>query len=107
VLSTGDRITLADIRLSGLRTPVAVSAPPTILQQAPDPQHPSLPTVAAALAETSKFEKSLENLEQEYILATLERSNWNKSQAATILGIERSTLDRKLKKYGVNRPTTE
>ena len=107
VLSTSDRITLADIRLSGLRTPVAVSTPPTMLQQSPDPHHPSLPIVAAALAETSKFEKSLESLEQEYILATLERSNWNKSQAATILGIERSTLDRKLKKYGVNRPTTE
>ena len=109
VLSTGDRITLADIRLSGLRTPVAVSAPPTMLQQSPGVQQPPglVPAPAASLAETAKFEKSLEDLEQEYILATLERSNWNKSQAAVILGIERSTLDRKLKRYGVNRPTTE
>lgn len=103
VLSTSELVTLSDIRLSGLRTPVAVSAASTILPQASvTPMAPTGP-----LAETAKLEKSLEDLEQEYILATLERSNWNKSQAATILGIERSTLDRKLKKYGVNRPTTE
>lgn len=49
-------------------------------------------------------EISLEMLEQEHILATLDRTNWNKSQAAQILGIERSTLDRKLKRYRVSRP---
>ena len=59
---------------------------------------------ASPLAETAKFEKSLDELEQEHILATLEKTNWNKSQTAAILGIERSTLDRKLKRYGVNRP---
>jgi Nif-specific regulatory protein len=41
----------------------------------------------------------LEALEQEHILATLESTKGNKSQAAQILGIERSTLDRKLKRY--------
>src|SRR5690606_18891528 len=49
-------------------------------------------------------EVSLEVLEQEHILAVLDRTNWNKSQAAQILGIERSTLDRKLKRYRVRRP---
>jgi len=49
-------------------------------------------------------EISLEILEQEHILATLERTEWNKSRAAQILGIERSTLDRKLKRYAVSRP---
>ncbi|MCA9116621.1 MAG: sigma 54-interacting transcriptional regulator [Planctomycetaceae bacterium] len=49
-------------------------------------------------------EISLEVLEQEHILATLERMDWNKSRAAQILGIERSTLDRKLKRYRVTRP---
>lgn len=47
---------------------------------------------------------SVEIIEQEHILATLEWTKWNKSQAAHILGIERSTLDRKLKKYEVERP---
>ena len=47
---------------------------------------------------------SLDLIEQEQILATLAWTNWNKSQAAQVLGIERSTLDRKLKKYEVERP---
>ncbi|MEO6077214.1 MAG: helix-turn-helix domain-containing protein [Candidatus Andersenbacteria bacterium] len=43
-------------------------------------------------------------MEQQHILAMLDLVEWNKSQAAQILGIERSTLDRKLKKYEVERP---
>jgi Nif-specific regulatory protein len=42
---------------------------------------------------------SLEDMEREHILATLRSTNWNKSQAAGILGIERSTLDRKIRRY--------
>jgi Nif-specific regulatory protein len=48
-------------------------------------------------------ELSLADIEQEHILATLEHTDWNKSKAAQILGIERSTLDRKLKRYHVPR----
>jgi Nif-specific regulatory protein len=42
---------------------------------------------------------SLEELERRHILATLNATNWNKSQTARILGIERSTLDRKIDRY--------
>jgi Nif-specific regulatory protein len=42
---------------------------------------------------------SLEQLEKEHILATLGAFKNNKSRAAIVLGVERSTLDRKLKKY--------
>lgn len=45
------------------------------------------------------------DVEQEDNLATREHSGWNKSKV--ILGIERSTLDRKLKRYHVPRPLTE
>ena len=48
-------------------------------------------------------ELSLADVEQEHILATLDHTDWNKSRAAQILGIERSTLDRKLKRYHVSR----
>ena len=47
---------------------------------------------------------SIADLEKEHILSTLDHTDWNKSQAAQILGIERSTLDRKLKRYHVTRP---
>jgi len=49
-------------------------------------------------------EVALDVVEQEHILAVLNNTNWNKSRSAQILGIERSTLDRKLKRYGINRP---
>lgn len=51
--------------------------------------------------------KTLETLEKEHIMATLNNVDWNKSKAAQILGIERSTLDRKLKRWGLNRPIQE
>ena len=44
---------------------------------------------------------SLEEVEKRHILETLKHTDWNKSQAAAILGIERSTLDRKIKAYGL------
>ena len=44
---------------------------------------------------------SLDDLERQYTLAVLDRCDWNKSEAARRLGIERTTLDRRLKKYGI------
>ncbi len=44
-------------------------------------------------------ELTIEELEQRHIEATLEYTAGQKNRAATILGIERSTLDRKLKKF--------
>jgi Nif-specific regulatory protein len=46
---------------------------------------------------------SLEDIEKDHILKTLTYTDWNKSQAAGILNIERSTLDRKIKGYGLKR----
>jgi len=42
---------------------------------------------------------SLAEIERQHILATLHATGWNKSQAANLLGIERSTLDRKIRRY--------
>lgn len=46
---------------------------------------------------------SLAELEREHIEKTLDAQDWNKSRTATILGIERSTLDRKIRKYNIRR----
>jgi Nif-specific regulatory protein len=45
----------------------------------------------------------LDEVEKRHILRTLQHTDWNKSQAATILNIERSTLDRKIKLYELKR----
>jgi len=42
---------------------------------------------------------TIEEMERRHVLATLEAVGGNKTKAATILGIERSTLDRKLAKW--------
>jgi DNA-binding NtrC family response regulator len=44
---------------------------------------------------------SLAEVERIHILKTLNATNWNKSRTASILGVERSTLDRKIRRYGL------
>ena len=54
--------------------------------------------------ETASYEAfSIEEMEKRHILKTLSHTDWNKTQAASILQIERSTLDRKIKAYDLKR----
>jgi Nif-specific regulatory protein len=85
ILCSGELIGASEITLSELGLP--------------DAQRPVVSTGTSSVPDLS-----LDELEQRHILAVLDRTQWNKSQAAQILGIERSTLDRKLKRYGVERP---
>lgn len=63
-----------------------------------------LATPTSEIPMTGYQESSLGDVERQHILSTLDHTEWNKSRAAQILGIERSTLDRKLKRYHVSRP---
>ena len=45
---------------------------------------------------------SLADIERRFILATLNHTGWNKSRTSNILGIERSTLDRKIRRYALD-----
>ncbi|MCD6087093.1 MAG: sigma-54-dependent Fis family transcriptional regulator [Candidatus Hydrothermae bacterium] len=46
---------------------------------------------------------TLEELERRYILQVLDETGWNKNRAAQILGIDPSTLYRKLQRYGLSK----
>jgi two-component system response regulator HydG len=46
---------------------------------------------------------TLDELEKEYLLKVLEETGWHKKRAASILGINASTLYRKLQRYGFER----
>ena len=60
---------------------------------------------APAVAE--KFQPlSLDDVERRHIFETLRHTAWNKSKAANILGIERSTLDRKIRRYQLEEATS-
>jgi len=49
--------------------------------------------------------KTLEENEKQVLIEMLESCNWNKREAANRLGIGRSTLYVKLKKYQISKPT--
>jgi Nif-specific regulatory protein len=57
---------------------------------------------ADAAAEEEFLPASLADIERRYILATLNHTGWNKSRTSGILGIERSTLDRKIRRYALD-----
>ena len=69
------------------------------------PQH--LPRVAAAMIPaqahlvSSTASASLEQNERDHILETLQRCRWNKKKTAAMLGINRSSLYSKLKRFGL------
>ena len=48
---------------------------------------------------------SLDDVERRHIFNTLNHTGWNKSKSASILGIERSTLDRKIRRYQLDENT--
>ena len=52
---------------------------------------------------SASLRETVEDIEKEHIRRTLEHTDWNKSQAASILQIERSTLDRKIKLYELKK----
>ncbi len=76
VLNTKDSIEASDLSLSPTESQAGESLPD---------------------AETPEI--SLADLEKRHIYRVLQLTDGNKSRAAAILGIERSTLDRKLKRY--------
>ncbi len=84
ILCPGDQVREEDIRLSALRTP------------------PSDPSISIMDGKSFR-ELTLLDVEKEHILATLEHTNGNMTRAAEILGIERSTLYLKLKRYDAYR----
>jgi Nif-specific regulatory protein len=55
--------------------------------------------MSANAREARSEPSSLADMERQHILETLTQTGWNKSRAAIILGIERSTLDRKIRRY--------
>ena len=88
ILCRNEVVRDTDIQLSGLSHR---ASPPVVLKDTPGEYR----------------ELSLADVEQDHILKTLEHTGWNKSRSAQILGIERSTLDRKLKRFHVPRPLTD
>ncbi|MBQ7813588.1 MAG: hypothetical protein IJ387_03730, partial [Thermoguttaceae bacterium] len=58
----------------------------------------------AVATENAPFEPvSLKEMERKLVLETLNHFSWNKSRAAKSLGVERTTLDRKIAAYSLTK----
>ncbi|MGZ3706155.1 MAG: helix-turn-helix domain-containing protein, partial [Bdellovibrionota bacterium] len=67
-----------------------------------EPATPAAPAQNVPEAEASPAKGvSLEELEKEHILRVLRETNYNKSKASAVLGIDRATLYRKAQRYGI------
>ncbi|HKA88696.1 MAG TPA: sigma 54-interacting transcriptional regulator [Haliangiales bacterium] len=86
------------VRLEDLPHDVAVAAPHAA---AAPPTAPSAFVVPRGATPPPAPPASLRELEKQGILAALAQTNGNKAQAAAILQIDRSTLYKKLKEYGI------
>jgi Nif-specific regulatory protein len=80
VLSQSERIDVSDLALCALGVPGDTGS------RAVKPSQPYVP-------------ETIEEVERRHVLATIEAAGGNKTKAAAILGIERSTLDRKLTRW--------
>jgi two-component system nitrogen regulation response regulator NtrX len=63
----------------------------------------SLPNGTTGSAKASTLHESRAQFEREFILSKLKENNWNISQTARLLGLERSYLYRKMKTYGIEK----
>jgi len=64
-------------------------------------------TKKSPLATNFNLKQHIAKLEQELILAALRQTNWVVAKTATILGLRRTTLIEKMKKYELNRNIDE
>ncbi len=110
ILSDSDVLTPRDISLSKIAPDRSQAEPDSSEFNGERPTEPgsraasSPPRDEDVLKRFMEEELTLDELDRRYMEAVLEQCRWNKSQAARLLGIERTTLDRRLKKYGMQRP---
>ena len=49
--------------------------------------------------------KMIEEMEREYIVEALKKTNWHRENAATLLGITRKMLGDRINKYKIDKTT--
>ena len=107
VLGEGEAVELRDLPPEILQpTAAPVGAGPASLAVASQASGPSATTSASRLSDAGPIipEGSWEAHERAKILEALQRSNWNITRAAQLLGMTFRTLQYRLEKFGIKRP---
>ena len=63
----------------------------------------SMPNGSGQTVNASTLQEGRAHFEREFILSKLNEANWNITQAARLLGLERSYLYRKMRTYGIEK----
>jgi DNA-binding NtrC family response regulator len=88
LLGRGPRVTLEDL-------------PPHVIQASP-----SLPLLQARVTGRQTLKEALEGPERQIILQVLRENNWNRNLTADQLGVNRTTLYKKMRRLGLDQPQT-
>jgi DNA-binding NtrC family response regulator len=92
---SGDRITLGDLPEQRIVPAAPAASEPS--SGAPRPPTP------APIGDRETLREHRDRAEREYILATLNGCDWNISRAASMLGVERTNLHKKMRALGLRR----
>ena len=71
------------------------------------PTHAPEGTAPTVPASGLSFSQAVEDLERDLIRQALAHTQWNKNQAAQLLGLNRTTLVEKIRKRGIEPPATD
>jgi two-component system nitrogen regulation response regulator NtrX len=104
VILSGSEIKPEDVPASGLHreAPPSASSPPPKPLAAAETNSRSL-GVPLTNGEPLSLREFRDRAEREYIRATLHTCEWNISRAATVLGVERTNLHKKMRSLGIQR----
>jgi DNA-binding NtrC family response regulator len=105
VLGEGELVRLEDLPpqlWGGAAVPAAFATPPPAAPAMPVQVMATPPLVPVRVESAGGAARSLKELEREGIVAALAATGGNKAQAAAILEIDRSTLYKKIKDYGID-----
>jgi two-component system nitrogen regulation response regulator NtrX len=107
VILSGSEITPQDVPLSGLvreSASAANHAGATPVSRPPPPEERGRSLgVPLANGEMLSLRDFRDRAEREYIRTTLQSCDWNISKAATLLGVERTNLHKKMRALGIAR----
>ena len=96
LLSEDDEITIEDLDLPS--TSLRSSMVP---QTSPSPAHEPRGNASTTSTVRARSQEEYRDAEKDKILAALTRCNWNRVQAAKMIGVPRRTFYRRLKEYGI------
>jgi transcriptional regulator with PAS, ATPase and Fis domain len=104
LLTRGDQIVDADLQVPGRKVKFARATPAhgipvSELKVMPSPSLTIREAPAVPLGDTLDLRSALENLERELIDRALRKAGGNRTEAAALLGLNRTTLVEKLRKY--------